>query len=128
MVGRVGKTFSYAAWLILLGLSGCSGEAARFTGPVTVEQGTCALGFDATTNTTASLVLRGNDVQFAPSDGVIVLTGQIDGKGHVVASSNATGADRKPFPQVFEGDRDGDRVVGRFASPRCRANVVLTRR
>jgi len=28
---------------------------------------------------------------------------------------------------VFEGDLHGDKVTGRYATPRCRASVALTR-
>jgi hypothetical protein len=108
-------------------LSGCSGGVTRFAGPLTTEQGACGPGFDAAGQARASLVVKGSDVQFAPSDGVVVLPGHVNDAGHVVASTNAMGADRKPFPQVFEGDHTGDRITGRFATPRCRATVVLTR-
>jgi hypothetical protein len=95
---------------------------------LTTDQGACGPGFDAAGKATASLVLKGSDVQFAPSDGVLVLPGQVNASGHVVASLNAMGADHKPFPQAFEGDQTGDVITGRFATPRCRASVVLTRR
>ncbi len=108
-------------------LSGCSSGVTRFSGALTTEQGACGPGFDAAGQAHASLVVKGSDVQFAPSDGVVVLPGHADPSGHVVASSHAIGADHKPFPQVFEGDETGDRITGRFATPRCRATVVLTR-
>ena len=91
------------------------------------EQGVCGSGFDAG-KAPATLIVHGGDVQFAPSDGVTVITGHITATGHVVATGVTDGADHKPFQQVFEGDRTGDRVTGRFASPRCRASGVLSLR
>ncbi len=113
--------------MTLLLLSGCSGGVTRFSGPLTTEQGACGPGFDTSGKANATLVRKGSDVQFAPSDGVLVLPGHASAAGDVVASVNAMGADHKPFPQVFEGKQIGDRVTGRFATPRCRASVQLTR-
>ena len=106
-------------------LAACSGGSARYAGTLATEQGTCGTGFDASGNAPATLIVENGRVQFAPSDGVTLLTGHMDAAGHVVAGSVADGADHKPFQQVFEGDRDGDRILGRFASPRCRAAGVL---
>ncbi len=112
----------------VVALAGCADPSTRYTGTLTTQQGACGTGFGPDGTSAATLVVRGADVQFAPSDGVTVLTGHASDKGHVVAESVTSGADHKPFQQVFEGDRDGDRVAGRFASPRCRASVVLTRK
>ena len=109
-------------------LAACSGSNdARFAGPITTVQGACSPGFAADGTATATLTLRGGNVVFAPSGGVIVLGGRIDGAGHVLAQSNAPGADKKPFPQVFEGELQADHVRGTFATPRCRATVDLIR-
>ena len=114
--------------LVAIGLTGCGGvENRRFVGSLATTQGACGLGFGADGSAPATLMLRGANVEFAPTDGVTVLPGHIDGAGHVLAGSNATGADKKPFPQVFEGDRKGDEVSGVFATPRCRAKVTLKR-
>ena len=108
-------------------LVGCADPSVRYAGTVTTEQGACGPGFDADGRSPATLMVQGGNVQFAPNDGVLVLNGHITSTGHVVASVDAPGADRKPFPQVFEGDRAEDRVTGRFATPRCRATVALAR-
>ena len=113
--------------LVGLGVAGCGSEASRFVGVAAATQGACGLGFDAQGKATATLMVRGGDVQFVPSDGVTVLPGHVDAAGHVAAGSNAPGADKKPFPQVFEGERTGDTVKGVFATPRCRAGVELKR-
>jgi hypothetical protein len=99
----------------------------RYAGHVVTSQGDCGLGFDPQGTATATLILRGGEAQFAPTDGVAVLPGHIEGAGHVLAGSNAIGADKKPFPQVFDGSLTGERVHGTFATPRCRASVDLTR-
>ncbi len=109
-------------------LAGCSGGMTRYSGLATVQQGDCGTGFDATGKASATLLVDGGDVQFAPTDGVTVLAGHVTESGHMLATSTTAGADHKPFQQVFEGDRTGDKVVGRFASPRCRAAVALTLR
>ncbi len=114
--------------LAVAALAGCSGGGTRYTGSFATEQGVCGTGFDAGGKASATLIVDGDDVHFAPTDGVTVLTGHISAAGHILAASTAPGADHKPFQQVFEGDRSGDRVAGRFASPRCRAAVVLDRR
>ena len=114
--------------LIVFGVVGCGGaEGSRFVGSVATTQGICGLGFDAQGKATATLMVRGSDVQFVPSDGVTVLPGHMDAAGHVLAGSNAVGGDKKPFPQVFDGERKGDAVSGVFATPRCRADVMLKR-
>ncbi len=114
--------------LLVVLLAGCgAGGGGRYVGDLTTTQGNCGLGIDPQGKATATLMVRGDNVQFAPTDGVVVLPGHVNGAGHVLAGSNATGADKKPFPQVFEGDRDGERVRGTFATPLCRASVELRR-
>ena len=114
--------------IILIGLAGCGGRTdGTYVGLLTTQQGLCGMGEDSRANAPATLSLRGKDAQFEPEDGVIMLEGHIDNAGHVLAQSNAPGADHKPFPQVFEGDLTANRVSGRFATPRCRAIVTLTR-
>ena len=124
MLGRMGKGCVLA---IGVALSACT-TSSRYAGTVTTQAGSCGLGFDSAGRANATLLVHGDDIQFLPTDGVTVLPGHVDGAGHMLAGSNAPGADRKPFQQVFEGDRDGDAVTGRFASPRCRAMVALSRK
>ena len=122
----LGKMGNY---LLVVLLAGCGAVSdARFSGSVTATEGVCGLGFDAAGRARATLVTRGDDVRFAPSDGVIVLSGKMNAAGHVVVGSTAAGADKKPFAQVFEGDLAGDYVSGVYATPRCRAKVDLNRR
>ena len=106
---------------------GAAGDG-RYVGVALTSQGSCGSGFDGAGKAAATLLMRGNEVRFTPSDGVVVLEGKMDSNGHVLAQGSAAGADRTPFLQAFEGDRDGSRIKGQFASPRCRASVELTRR
>ena len=114
--------------LALLALSGCGSGDARYVGPVVTNEGACGLGFDGAGNASATLIVRKDEASFYPSSGSQSLLGHMSAAGHVLTSSTAAGADRKPFVQVFEGDVAGDRVVGKFATPRCRAAVEMTRR
>ena len=112
------------ATLFVIGLAGCAPVATQtYVGSLATEHGVCG-----PPNAPASLNLRGNSVQFAPNTGVVVLEGSIDAAGHVLTETQALGADHKPFAQVFEGQRDGDHITGRYATPRCRATVTLERR
>ena len=113
---------------ILLALSACSsGRDGRYFGTLSTQTGTCGLSATASGQLDGSLMIRGDDVVFAPEQGVVVLQGRINAAGHVVAASSPLGADHKPFTMVFEGDLHGDKVTGRYATPRCRASVALTR-
>ena len=116
------------ALVVLIGLAGCAASTdGNYFGALKTQQGLCGTGEDSHGNAPATLSLHGNNAQFEPEEGVVVLDGQMNNAGHMLAQSNMPGADHKPFPQVFEGDLVGDQIVGRFASPRCRATITLTR-
>jgi hypothetical protein len=112
--------------LVIAALAGCGPLQQRYAGPITVTQGDCGTAFHSGT-TAADLSVRGKEALFAPNEGVVVLSGNVNDAGHVATQSNAPGADKKPFLQVFEGDVHGDHVTGVFATPRCRATVDLKR-
>ena len=66
--------------LLAMLLAGCGPTGnGRFVGVVTTTQGACGLGFDAQGMSTATLMERGKSVMFAPTDGVLVLDGHVDG-------------------------------------------------
>jgi hypothetical protein len=117
-----------AVGLLVLGLAGCNANDGLYTGIMSTDQGACGPGFDDKGKAPSTLLLRSGQAQFSPVDGVEVLSGQVNDAGHVIASATTPGADRKPFQQVFEGDRHDRTVTGRYATPRCRATVTLTRR
>jgi hypothetical protein len=113
--------------VLLIGVAACAGgRNGRYAGNVVTESGTCGLASNGG-HADGTLMIRGDEVVFAPDQGVVVLNGHIDAAGHVKASMTAPGMDHKPFPMVFEGDLQGTRVAGRYATPRCRATVQLDR-
>ena len=110
-------------------MTACSAAGdGRYVGTMSTKQGSCGPGFDETGKARSTLLIRGNEVKFTPSDGVVTLEGQVDSKGHVLAGNGTGNADHKSPLQVFEGDRTGLLIKGQFASPQCRASVELTRR
>ena len=131
-MGRLGKDYSpvkkFGALLVLLVLAACAVGARndRYAGSVDAEQGICG-PIGSGQHMQASLQIRGDQVLFAPDEGVVLLQGQIDPTGHLTASATAPGADHKPFPMVFEGDLRADAVDGHYATPRCRATVRMHR-
>ena len=117
------------ALIFSLGLASCSFDNnVRYAGSLTVGQGDCGPAFGKIGKSTATLMLRGKDAEFVPTDGVVVLRGRVTDSGHLVAESATIGADHKPFAEIFEGDVTDTHVIGQFGSPRCRASVELTRR
>lgn len=125
---RLNRT-AIMAGLALADIAACgSAGDGRYVGVASTEQGSCGLGFDEAGKAASTLLIRGNEVKFAPSDGVVVLEGRVDHGGHVLAQGTTIGADHKLFLQVFEGDQHGSQIKGQFASPRCRVSVELTRR
>ena len=133
-MGRLGKDYRpvwvNGVWVGVLMLAGCVAGAQareRYAGPVVVTAGICGLSASGAKQMEGYLMVRGDEVQFAPDAGVTVLRGKIDGAGHVTASATTPGADHKPFLMVFEGDLRAGRVEGHYATPRCRATVQLDR-
>jgi hypothetical protein len=131
-MGRLGKDYSpakyYGAILLVTVLTACAAGARndRYAGSVDAEQGVCG-PIAGGQHMQASLQIRGDQVLFAPDEGVVQLQGQIDATGHLSASLSAPGADHKPYPMAFEGDLHGDAVDGHYATPRCRATVRMHR-
>jgi hypothetical protein len=126
---KIPTAFRAGALLLapLIGVAGCAnGRDGRYTGNVVTESGICGLASNGG-HADGTLMIRGNEVVFAPDQGVVLLNGHVDSAGHVKASVTAPGVDHKPFPLVFEGDLQGTRVAGRYATPRCRATVQLDR-
>lgn len=116
-----------AALGLVMCAAGCVAPGdGRYAGTMVMTQGVCGPGYEAGQPAQATLVLQDGKAEFVPNDGVAVLTGTIDGAGHVHVANTAPGADHKPFVQVFEGMRTGDSISGDYASPRCRAKVTVT--
>lgn len=75
----------------------------------------------------ATLQVRGGRAMFVPDEGALVLDGEVSADGTVRAGRETTGADRRPFPQVFEGRVEGEQGTGVYGTPRCRYRVELDR-
>lgn len=111
-----------------LPLTACGGPRQElFLGTVQPSSGVCGLSAAAGATMHGTLSIRGDAVVFAPETGVLSLHGRIDNAGHITAGQTLPGADRKPFAMAFAGDRKGDAVTGIYATPRCRAEVSLSR-
>lgn len=111
------------AWLGIYVLAGCSAPAARevrYVGDVTPESA-CGVA------THGTLTTAKGRFTFAPSDGVLLLTGDVREGGALAATLTTTGADRKPYVMRFEGTLAVDQVRGRYMTPRCAFTVTLDR-
>jgi hypothetical protein len=113
--------------LLLAGCAASGSIEGRYAGTVDVTAGVCGLSPGGAKQTKGTLMIKGDEVLFAPDEGVAVLRGKIDGSGHLTASETGPGVDHKPFPMVFEGDLRDGKVAGRYSTPRCRAVVELAR-
>ena len=125
------------ALLLPLTLQGCAGAPAqvRYTGTLT------GCGPD----TPATLVATPDHFVFAPSDGVLIITGSV-APDRTLAGSLTTGATannskdpnnkdqaktqstrRAPTVISIEGKLDDEAFHGTFATPTCRVPLALTR-
>jgi hypothetical protein len=107
--------------LLLLGLAGCGGSASqetRYIGAVTPD-GACGQASRGTLTTAKGRFT------FAPSDGVLLVQGEVAADGALSGTLATTGADRKPFVMRLTGTADGAHVVARFVTPRCGYDVRL---
>ena len=108
---------------VLLAFAACAtGPGGRWVGSVTPEAPSAACQ-----SSRGVLTARDGKALFAPNEGTVVLEGTLAPDGTVRAERNAPGADKKPFPQVFEARLEDDRMTGTLSTPRCRHRVELTR-
>lgn len=103
-------------------LTGCGGATERYAGRM-VPEAPSALCRDGR----ATLQVRGGQAVFVPDERALVLEGEAGADGAVRAGRETLGADRQPFPQVFEGRIEGERASGVYGTPRCRYRVELGR-
>jgi hypothetical protein len=116
-----------AIHLTLLGalivLAGCgvhSRPQERWVGQVTPT--TNAPGCTASRGV---LVMRENDVIFAPDEGTWLLYGSAK-PGTLTAAAGRLGADRKPYDTKLEATWTQSTVNGTYTTPRCTYEVTLT--
>ncbi len=104
---------------LLLMLAQCSGAPSLYVGTIQPQAGTC----DAPSR--ASLIIHRHAVQFAPSSGVLVLTGALTPEGQVQAELVRAGADKRPYRLVLRAGVTNAAVDGEYTTPRCRYAVHL---
>jgi hypothetical protein len=120
------------AFLLPLTLAGCTGAPAqiRYAGKLT----------GCGPETPATLVATPDHFVFAPSDGVVIITGSV-APDRTLAGSFTPGAPageskdqgktqstrRAPMVISIEGKLDDEAFHGTYATPTCRVPVALTR-
>ncbi len=125
MLGHTGKekmhSMRFLSQAILaLAPAACAADApTTYAGDLTPQAGAC----DPPSR--AILVRRGANLQFTPTQGVLILSGQIAPSGQVLASLASQGADHKPYLLKLTAKLDGRTIVGTYATPRCRYAVHL---
>ena len=109
----------------LLALSACiptpTGANGRWIGPLMPIAGTC----DAASQ--AVLLVSPKQATFSPNTGTLLLRGHADPVGHITADLRTVGMNHQPYVLYFNGVLEGDRIVGTYLTPRCRASVALAR-
>lgn len=110
---------------ILLALAGCAdvlpGSDARYTGHI-VPEGTCG------TEAPATLVVRRPRFTFTPTDGVLLIAGEVALDGTLAGQLTTPGVDHRPFTMTLAARIAGREVSGTYVTPRCRFRVALSLR
>ena len=127
MLGQTGKEKMHKLSLIsqatiLALLAACAADApVTYAGTLTPQSGAC----DPTSR--AVLIKRGRDLQFTPSQGVLILSGQVTPSGGIAAALSTPGADHKPYQLKLAATLAGDTITGAYLTPRCRYKVQLAK-
>jgi hypothetical protein len=101
-------------------LAACGGDqAVTYAGDLTPMAGSCDPPGRAV------LIKRGAYVSFTPTQGVLILNGQIGPDGHLTASADTSGADRQPYHLKLDAAVAGPAIAGTYVTPRCRYAVKL---
>ena len=112
---------TFSLGIVLPIMTACSdSQPVTFAGDLTPLAGVCEPAGRAV------LVKRGKYVDFTPSQGVLILHGQIAPDGQVKAQAQTVSADRKPYPLTLAAKRDGSEIGGTYVTPRCRYAVKLS--
>ncbi len=93
----------------------------RYTGRIVPE---AACGAEAP----ATLVVRHGRFIFTPTDGVLMIAGDVAADGSLAGQLTMPGVDRKPFTMAVRARISGQEISGSYATPRCRFRVALTLR
>lgn len=131
MVGKRGRRY-FGIFLLIPFLATCGGREsllssydARFVGTITPESGEDC---HPASPSPATLTLKRSDnsVMFAPTDGVLVLSGSLTPDGTVHARLDlATTDEHKPYPLVLDGTLVNQSFTGTYTTPGCRYRVAL---
>lgn len=76
----------------------------------------------------ATLVVRGLRFNFAPTDGALIIAGDVATSGKLTGSLARAGIDGRPFTMTFDAEIANAEVKGTYTTPRCRFEVKLHRR
>jgi hypothetical protein len=108
------------ACVLTIAACGISAPELRYIGSVT-PTGPCG---EASRGT---LTAKGKSFAFTPSDGVILMRGDIAADGTAHAQLTTQGADKKPFMTTLSARISGDQIDGSYVTPRCAFTISLTR-
>ena len=101
-------------------LAGCAGPTdGRWVGPVTPEQATCGSA------TRGLLEADGGNVMFTPSEGVLVLRGQVAKDGTMTAQSSTVGQAHQAVVTSFSGKISNGNIEGTLTQQGCTSRVAL---
>jgi hypothetical protein len=91
-----------------------------YTGTVQPVAGTCEAVSAGT------LTLRANAVEFAPTSGVLVLTGTLAKDGSIRAQLVRPGSDKHPYTLTLQATLKSDQIEGDYLTPRCHYRLHLS--
>ncbi|MEE8659196.1 Lipoprotein [Acetobacteraceae bacterium EV16G] len=119
---------AFASFIALTACSGGQGPSpskdprGRWSGALVTEQGQCPDGDNSL------LQIEDKTIVFAPAGGSVLLRGE-RGKSNDVLNASFTHPDtnHKPYRMVFRGHPVGNAIGGIYATPTCRAHIVMTR-
>jgi hypothetical protein len=121
--------------ILVLGLAGCGGGSTgrvegRWVGPVVPEgpAATAAAGNELCAGPTrGELNIAGQRFEFAPNEGVQIIDGDVTPGGELRGVMTTIGMNHQSYTLRFTGSMQNGQVTGVLVTPRCRANVVLSR-
>ncbi len=104
--------------VVLLLLTQCATRAI-YSGPVEPVAGTCEPASSGT------LTLRADNVEFAPTSGVLVLTGVLDKDGGIHADLIRPGVEKLPYHLTLHATLRAGKIEGEYVTPRCHYKIHL---
>ena len=114
------RTGLWKAFLLTVLLSSCAGTRMdAYFGTTIPQTGVCD------PPQAASLTIRREQVRFAPTQGVLVLSGSIAPDGAIKAVLTIPDINRKPTLYRLEAHLTGNDITGSYITPRCTSMVSL---